>query len=116
MIATLLIALVALLHAYFMYLEMVAWDTPAGRKAFGLTPNFSAETKALAQTRGYTTAFSSPASSGGCGWATPAMRSRSSSSLRDRRRPVRRGDGRTQDPLRAGAAGCPGARSLLAGI
>jgi putative membrane protein len=57
MIASVLIALVALLHLYFMYLEMVAWDTPAGRKAFGLTPEFSAASKALAMNQGLYNGF-----------------------------------------------------------
>jgi putative membrane protein len=57
MIANVLIALVALLHVYFMYLEMVAWDTPAGRKAFGLTPEFSAASKALAMNQGLYNGF-----------------------------------------------------------
>jgi putative membrane protein len=57
MIATILIALVAALHAYFMYLEMVAWDTPAGRKAFGTTPEFSAASKALAMNQGLYNGF-----------------------------------------------------------
>lgn len=57
MIATVLIALVALLHLYFMYLEMVAWDTPAGRKAFGTTPEFSAASKALAMNQGLYNGF-----------------------------------------------------------
>jgi putative membrane protein len=57
MIANVLIALVALLHVYFMYLEMVAWDTPTGRKAFGLTPEFSAASKALAMNQGLYNGF-----------------------------------------------------------
>jgi putative membrane protein len=57
MIANILIAIVALLHLYFMYLEMVAWDTPAGRKAFGLTPEFSAASKALAMNQGLYNGF-----------------------------------------------------------
>jgi len=57
MIASILIGLVALLHAYFMYLEMVAWDTPAGRKAFGTTPEFSAASKALAMNQGLYNGF-----------------------------------------------------------
>lgn len=57
MIANILIALVALLHIYFMYLEMVAWDTPAGRKAFGLTPEFSAASKAMAANQGLYNGF-----------------------------------------------------------
>jgi len=57
MIASVLIALVALLHVYFMYLEMVAWDTPAGRKAFGLTPEFAAASKTLAMNQGLYNGF-----------------------------------------------------------
>jgi putative membrane protein len=57
MIANILIALVALLHVYFMYLEMVAWDTPAGRKAFGLTKEFSAASKAMAANQGLYNGF-----------------------------------------------------------
>lgn len=57
MIATVLIALVAALHLYFMYLEMVAWDTPAGRKAFGTTPEFSSASKALAMNQGLYNGF-----------------------------------------------------------
>lgn len=57
MIANILIALVALLHLYFIYLEMVAWDTPAGRKAFGTTPEFSAASKALAMNQGLYNGF-----------------------------------------------------------
>lgn len=49
--------IVALLHAYFMYLEMVAWDTPKGRKAFGLTPEFSAASKVLAANQGLYNGF-----------------------------------------------------------
>ena len=57
MVASILIGLVALLHVYFMYLEMIAWDTPAGRKAFGTTPEFSAQSKALAMNQGLYNGF-----------------------------------------------------------
>ena len=57
MIATILIGLVALLHLYFMYLEMVAWDRPAGRKAFGTTPEFAAASKTLAMNQGLYNGF-----------------------------------------------------------
>lgn len=57
MVASILIALVALLHAYFMYLEIVAWDSPAGRKAFGTTPDFSAASKTLAMNQGLYNGF-----------------------------------------------------------
>jgi len=48
MLANILIGLVAALHAYFLVLEMFLWDTPIGRKAFALTPEFSAASKTLA--------------------------------------------------------------------
>nr|ADI16368.1 predicted membrane protein [uncultured bacterium HF130_12L15] len=57
MLATILIALVAALHVYFMYLEMIAWDTPAGRKVFGTTPEFSTASKALAMNQGLYNGF-----------------------------------------------------------
>lgn len=57
MITSILTALVAALHLYFAYLEMVAWDTPAGRKAFNLTPEFSAASKALAANQGLYNCF-----------------------------------------------------------
>ena len=57
MIASILIGLVALIHLYIVYLEMVAWDTPAGRKAFGMTPEFSAATRRLAMNQGLYNGF-----------------------------------------------------------
>lgn len=57
MVANVLIVLVALLHAYFMYLEMVAWDTPFGRRAFGTTPEFSSASKVLAMNQGLYNGF-----------------------------------------------------------
>jgi putative membrane protein len=57
MIANVLIALVAALHLYFMYLEMIAWDRPLGRKVFRTTPEFSAASKALAANQGLYNGF-----------------------------------------------------------
>ena len=57
MIASILIGLVSLIHLYIVYLEMVAWDTPAGRKAFGMTPEFSAATRTLAMNQGLYNGF-----------------------------------------------------------
>jgi putative membrane protein len=57
MIANVLILVVAALHFYFMYLEMIAWDTPAGRKAFSLTPEFAAASKGLAANQGLYNGF-----------------------------------------------------------
>lgn len=56
-IATSLIGLVALIHVYIVLLEMVWWDTPRGRRAFGTTPEFSAATKVLAANQGLYNGF-----------------------------------------------------------
>ncbi|TYR34639.1 DUF1304 domain-containing protein [Mesorhizobium microcysteis] len=57
MIATVLISLVALIHVYIVLLEMVWWDTPRGRKAFGTTAEFAAATKVLAANQGLYNGF-----------------------------------------------------------
>ena len=49
--------LVALLHAYILVLEMFCWNTPKGRKAFGLTPEFAAATRVLAANQGLYNGF-----------------------------------------------------------
>ncbi len=55
--ADLVIALVALLHFYFLVLEMFLWDKPAGMKAFGLTRESAAATKVLAANQGLYNGF-----------------------------------------------------------
>jgi putative membrane protein len=55
--AQILIALVALLHLYFLVLEMFFWDKPLGRKAFGLTPEFATASKTLAANQGLYNGF-----------------------------------------------------------
>jgi putative membrane protein len=55
--ADLLVGLVAALHAYFLVLEMVLWDKPAGRRAFGLTAEMAAATKTLAANQGLYNGF-----------------------------------------------------------
>ncbi len=57
MIGTILVGLVALIHCYIVYLEMVLWDTPRGRKAFGLTPEFATASKVLAANQGLYNGF-----------------------------------------------------------
>ena len=56
-LALILTGLVAALHAGFLVLEMALWDTPAGRRVFGTTPEFSAATKALAANQGLYNGF-----------------------------------------------------------
>ena len=55
--ANIVIALVALLHAYFLVLEMFLWDKPAGLKAFGQTRESAAATKVLAANQGLYNGF-----------------------------------------------------------
>ncbi len=56
-LANVLVGLVALLHVYFLILEMFLWDTPYGRKAFGLTAEFAKASKALAANQGLYNGF-----------------------------------------------------------
>ncbi len=57
LLGNVLVGLVALLHLYFLVLEMFLWDTPFGRKAFALTPEFAAESKTLAANQGLYNGF-----------------------------------------------------------
>jgi putative membrane protein len=50
-------ALVAVLHVYFMVLEMFLWNRPVGRRTFGLTPEFAAASKSLAANQGLYNGF-----------------------------------------------------------
>jgi putative membrane protein len=56
-VAAVLVGLVALIHIYIVVLEMFLWDTPKGRKTFGTTPEFSAESKVLAANQGLYNGF-----------------------------------------------------------
>ena len=56
-IANVLIGIVALLHVYFLVLEMFLWDKPTGRRVFNLTPEFAAQSKALAANQGLYNGF-----------------------------------------------------------
>jgi putative membrane protein len=55
--ATVLVALVALLHSYFLILEMFLWDKPRGRRTFGTTQEFATASKALAANQGLYNGF-----------------------------------------------------------
>ena len=56
-VANVLVALVALLHVYFLVLEMFLWDKPKGMRTFGLTPEKAAMTKSLAMNQGLYNGF-----------------------------------------------------------
>ena len=55
--ANIAVALVALLHAYFLVLEMFLWDKPRGLRTFGITPEFAAASKSLAANQGLYNGF-----------------------------------------------------------
>jgi len=57
MIADIAVALVALLHAWFLVLEMFLWDKPFGRRTFGLTPEFATASRRLAANQGLYNGF-----------------------------------------------------------
>lgn len=57
MIGVILTGLVALIHLYIVYLEMVLWDQPQGRKTFGTTVEFATASKVLAANQGLYNGF-----------------------------------------------------------
>lgn len=55
--ANILVALVALLHFYFLILEMFLWTKPKGMKVFGQTPAQAQATAVLAANQGLYNGF-----------------------------------------------------------
>ena len=62
--ATVMTAFVALLHLYFLVLEMFLWTTPYGRRVFQLTPEKAELTRSLAANQGLYNGFLAA----GLGW------------------------------------------------
>ncbi|HET7736032.1 MAG TPA: DUF1304 domain-containing protein [Nocardioidaceae bacterium] len=56
-VAVILVALVALLHTWFLVLEMFLWNTPVGHATFGLEPSFAEQSKAMAANQGLYNGF-----------------------------------------------------------
>ena len=56
-LSTLLIAAIGALHIYILVLEMLLWEVPRTRCAFGTTAEFAAETKVLAANQGLYNGF-----------------------------------------------------------
>ena len=56
-IANVLVALVAILHIYFLVLEMFLWDKPFGLKTFGHTQDAATASKVLAANQGLYNGF-----------------------------------------------------------
>lgn len=57
MITNVVVGLVALLHLYFLVLEMFLWEKPIGLKTFRLTKEEAATTKVLAANQGLYNGF-----------------------------------------------------------
>ena len=55
--ASVVIVVVALLHLYFLVLEMFLWDKPLGRRVFRLSPEFATASKTLAANQGLYNGF-----------------------------------------------------------
>ena len=55
--ADIAVAVVAVLHLYFLVLEIFLWDKPFGRRVFRLTPEFAAASKSLAANQGLYNGF-----------------------------------------------------------
>ena len=51
------VGLVALLHLYFLVLEMFFWNKPLGCRVFGLAPEFAQASAALAANQGLYNGF-----------------------------------------------------------
>jgi putative membrane protein len=56
-ISLVLVGLVALEHVYILVLEMFLWTTPRAQRAFGLTPEFARQSRALAANQGLYNGF-----------------------------------------------------------
>ena len=57
LIANIVVGVVALLHVYFLVLEMFLWDNPAGLRAFGQTLEAAKASKVLAANQGLYNGF-----------------------------------------------------------
>lgn len=57
LVANIVICVVALLHVYFLVLEMFLWDKPAGLRAFGQTLEAAKASKVLAANQGLYNGF-----------------------------------------------------------
>jgi putative membrane protein len=57
LLATIAVVLVAVLHLWFLVLEMFLWDRPFGRRSFNLSADKAAATKSLAMNQGLYNGF-----------------------------------------------------------
>ena len=76
-IANVLVALVAVLHGYFLVLEMFLWTKPLGLKTFRNSPEKAAETAVLAANQGLYNGFLAAGLAWGLWHSAPAFGFRS---------------------------------------
>lgn len=57
LVSDILIIIVAMLHFYFLYLEMFLWDKPRGMKTFRMTEEIAKQSKTLAMNQGLYNGF-----------------------------------------------------------
>ena len=57
LLSNIAVAVVALLHLYFLVLEMFLWNKPFGRRLFRLTPEFAQASASLAANQGLYNGF-----------------------------------------------------------
>lgn len=57
LVSNMLLVIVALLHVYFLYLEMFLWDKPRGIKSFRMTEEQAKQSKTLAANQGLYNGF-----------------------------------------------------------
>ena len=55
--SSIMVLLVAILHIYFLVLEMYLWNHPIGYKTFAMTPEFAAASATLAMNQGLYNGF-----------------------------------------------------------
>jgi hypothetical protein len=118
-IANFLVAVVAVLHVYFLILEMFLWTRPLGLKTFRNSIEKATESAVLAANQGLYNGFlaarprlgPAPSQSGVCAPDQDFL-----SALRDRGWRLWRGDRQPPDPLRAGGARSARPGPALAGL
>ncbi len=110
MLATLLVALVAIIHLAILVLEMFLWEAPAGRRAFNLSADFARQTRVLAANQGLYNGFLAAGLAWGLWLGAPGVQVVIFfPGLRAGRRDFRRADRQPQNSLYSGAARAAGA-------
>lgn len=56
-LANIVVTIIALMHVWFLILEMLLWDKPTGRRAFGTSAEYATQTKVLAANQGLYNGF-----------------------------------------------------------